>query len=196
MRVAAAHGVAVVPRGAGTGLSGGAAAIDGGIVLSTELMTRILEIDPANLVARVEAGRAQRGAEGGRRRARALVRARSGQPGLLHHRRQHRHQRRRPVLRQVRRHPRERAGGDRRAGRRRARRARRAAPSSGSRGSTCCRCWWGPRARSAVVAEATLRLRPLPAVPLTLAANFPTLVAAGEAVEAMSRAGITPRCWS
>ena len=56
MRATAAHGVAVVPRGAGSGLSGGAAAIDGAIVLCTEEMSRILEIDEANLVARVEAG--------------------------------------------------------------------------------------------------------------------------------------------
>jgi glycolate oxidase len=41
MRWATAHKVAVVPRGAGTGLSGGATALDGGIVLSTERMRDI-----------------------------------------------------------------------------------------------------------------------------------------------------------
>ncbi len=50
----------------------------------------------------------------------------------------------------------------------------------------------GSEGTLAVVTEATLRLRPTPAVPLTLAAYFPTLVSAGVAVEAMSRAGITP----
>jgi glycolate oxidase len=49
------HGVPVVPRGAGSGLSGGATAVDGGIVLSLERMTRI-DIDPSNRVATVEPG--------------------------------------------------------------------------------------------------------------------------------------------
>ena len=55
MRVATAHRVPVVPRGAGTGLSGGSAAVDGCITLSTERMRRI-EIDPAAMVAVVEPG--------------------------------------------------------------------------------------------------------------------------------------------
>lgn len=48
--------IPVTPRGGGTGLSGGAAPIYGGIVLSLEKMNRILEIDRANFVASVEAG--------------------------------------------------------------------------------------------------------------------------------------------
>src|ERR1700755_1345761 len=44
--VCARHGVPVVPRGAGTGLSGGANAVEGGVVLTTERMQRIVEIDP------------------------------------------------------------------------------------------------------------------------------------------------------
>lgn len=43
-------------RGAGSGLSGGANAIDGGLVVSLERMTRILEIDAAGLTATVEPG--------------------------------------------------------------------------------------------------------------------------------------------
>src|SRR5215213_11159587 len=46
LRWASAHGVPVVPRGAGSGLSGGSSAVDGGIVLSLERMTAV-EIDPA-----------------------------------------------------------------------------------------------------------------------------------------------------
>src|SRR3954447_6370999 len=38
VRWAARHGVPVVPRGAGTGLSGGATAVAGGLVLSLERM--------------------------------------------------------------------------------------------------------------------------------------------------------------
>src|SRR3712207_1077570 len=44
VRWAARHGVPVVPRGAGSGLSGGSSAVDGGIVVSLERMGAI-EID-------------------------------------------------------------------------------------------------------------------------------------------------------
>jgi len=47
-------GVPVVPRGAGTGYSGGAVPTEGGVVLSLERLNRILEIDEANLLAVVE----------------------------------------------------------------------------------------------------------------------------------------------
>jgi glycolate oxidase len=46
----------VVPRGAGTGMSGGSVPVHGGLVLSFERMNRILEIDGENLVAVVEPG--------------------------------------------------------------------------------------------------------------------------------------------
>ena len=55
LRWASAHRVGVVPRGAGSGLSAGSAAVDGGIVLSLERM-RSVEIDPAARVAVVEPG--------------------------------------------------------------------------------------------------------------------------------------------
>ena len=44
VRWAAVHDVPVVPRGAGSGLSGGSSAVDGGVVLSMERM-RAVEID-------------------------------------------------------------------------------------------------------------------------------------------------------
>ena len=50
----ARHRVPIVPRGAGTGYTGGAVPTQGGIVLSLERMNRILEIDEANLIAVVE----------------------------------------------------------------------------------------------------------------------------------------------
>lgn len=56
LRVASELGVAVVPQGARSGLSGAANAIDGCIVLSLEKMDRIVEIDPANRIAVVEPG--------------------------------------------------------------------------------------------------------------------------------------------
>lgn len=48
--------IPVVARGAGSGLSGGANALDGSIIISLEKLTKILEIDKTNLVARVEPG--------------------------------------------------------------------------------------------------------------------------------------------
>ncbi|MGP9842963.1 FAD-binding oxidoreductase [Brachybacterium sp. 107] len=56
MRLASSTGTPVVPRGAGSGLSGGATATDGVIVLSLERLTTIREIDPLDEVAVVEAG--------------------------------------------------------------------------------------------------------------------------------------------
>ncbi|HEY5821572.1 MAG TPA: FAD-linked oxidase C-terminal domain-containing protein, partial [Propionibacteriaceae bacterium] len=55
MRWASEHRIPVVPRGAGSGLSGGSSAVDGGIVLSLERM-RSVEIDLATRVAVVEPG--------------------------------------------------------------------------------------------------------------------------------------------
>lgn len=49
-------GVAVVARGAGTGLSGGALAVRGGVCLSMEHFNRILEIDESNFQVTVEPG--------------------------------------------------------------------------------------------------------------------------------------------
>ncbi|HLB24986.1 MAG TPA: FAD-linked oxidase C-terminal domain-containing protein [Nitrospirota bacterium] len=53
---AAAKNVPVVPRGAGTGLSGGCVPVRGGIVVATEKLNRIIELDPVDLVAVVEPG--------------------------------------------------------------------------------------------------------------------------------------------
>ncbi|WP_246162097.1 FAD-binding oxidoreductase [Aeromicrobium ginsengisoli] len=55
VRFAARHELAVVPRGAGTGLSGGASALSGCLVVSVERM-RAVEIDPATRIAVVEPG--------------------------------------------------------------------------------------------------------------------------------------------
>jgi len=55
LRIASRFGVPVVTRGAGTGLSGGAAAIDGCITLSTERM-RAISVDPGAMVAIVQPG--------------------------------------------------------------------------------------------------------------------------------------------
>lgn len=52
---ASEHSVPVVPRGAGSGLSGGATAVDGGIVLTTEAM-REITVDPVTRTAVVQPG--------------------------------------------------------------------------------------------------------------------------------------------
>jgi glycolate oxidase subunit GlcD len=55
LRWATRHRIAVVPRGAGTGLSGGSTAVNGGIVLSTEKM-REIAVDPVTRTAVVQPG--------------------------------------------------------------------------------------------------------------------------------------------
>ncbi len=55
LRWATAHRIAVVPRGAGTGLSGGATAVTGGIVLCTEKM-RDITVDTTTRTAVVQPG--------------------------------------------------------------------------------------------------------------------------------------------
>jgi len=52
----AREGVAFVPRGAGTGLSGGAIALGGAVVIECARMDRVLEIDPVDRVAVVQPG--------------------------------------------------------------------------------------------------------------------------------------------
>src|SRR6266478_4357473 len=56
IRIASKHRIPVVPRGAGTGLSGGAVTIHGGIALQVTRMRKILEIDPIAQTALVEPG--------------------------------------------------------------------------------------------------------------------------------------------
>ncbi|GLY48778.1 FAD-linked oxidase C-terminal domain-containing protein [Lentzea sp. NBRC 102530] len=56
VRHCAAHDIPIVPRGAGTGLSGGANAVDGCLVLDLSRMTGIVEIDRDDLLAVVQPG--------------------------------------------------------------------------------------------------------------------------------------------
>ena len=51
------HQIIIIPRGSGSGFTGGALAVNGGLVLGFEIyMNKILEIDLENLVARVQPG--------------------------------------------------------------------------------------------------------------------------------------------
>lgn len=56
VKLAVEHLIPVTPRGAGTGLSGGAIPIYGGILLSVEKMNKVIEIDYANMMITVESG--------------------------------------------------------------------------------------------------------------------------------------------
>ena len=56
LRLCAEHKVPVVARGSGTGLSGGALPLENGVLLSLAKFNRILDIDVANRVARVQPG--------------------------------------------------------------------------------------------------------------------------------------------
>jgi glycolate oxidase subunit GlcD len=56
VRIANEYGIPFLPRGAGTGLSGGAFAVEGGIIIELQRMNRILSIDTDNRIAVVQPG--------------------------------------------------------------------------------------------------------------------------------------------
>jgi FAD/FMN-containing dehydrogenase len=56
VRIANECGIPFLPRGAGTGLSGGAFAVEGGIIIELQRMNRILSIDTDNRIAVVQPG--------------------------------------------------------------------------------------------------------------------------------------------
>ncbi|HVF07537.1 MAG TPA: FAD-binding oxidoreductase, partial [Actinomycetota bacterium] len=56
VRIAADHGLAIVPRGSGTGLAGGATPMGDALVVTTARMTRIVEVRPEDRLAWVEPG--------------------------------------------------------------------------------------------------------------------------------------------
>ncbi len=56
VKIACEYGLPFLPRGAGTGLSGGAMAAEGGIIIELQRMNRILKIDAENRLAVVQPG--------------------------------------------------------------------------------------------------------------------------------------------
>ncbi len=56
LTLADTHGFPVIPRGAGTGMSGGALPVQGGLVMGMARLNRILSIDADNLICKVEPG--------------------------------------------------------------------------------------------------------------------------------------------
>jgi len=191
MRLASRHRVPVVPRGAGTGLSGGAAGIDGALTIALTRMQSIIEIDRANLCvvtqpgvinADLKAAVAKEGlfyppdpasyetcSIGGNlgTNAGGLCCVKYGQTrdwvlGLE------------VVL----------ADGTviRTGGR----------TVKDTAGYALTHLFVGSQGTLGIITEATLRLRPLPGPRATLIAFFGALGAAGDAVAAMTRAGIVP----
>ena len=56
VKLLAQRDVQIVPRGSGTGLTGGCVAFENGVIVSTARMNKVLKIDLQNRVAHVEAG--------------------------------------------------------------------------------------------------------------------------------------------
>ncbi len=196
VRTCAEFGAPVVPRGAGTGLSGGANAIAGCVVLDLSQLNQILEIDADNLVCVVQAGvinddlkaavagyglwyppdpaSAPWSTIGGN------VATNAGGLCCLKY----------GVTRDYVLGLRVVAGGPAgygtavRLGRR---------TTKGVTGLDLAGLFVGSEGTLGVVTEATLRLRPAPAgKPRTVVAAFGTLVDAGHAVARITRAGLTP----
>ncbi len=191
VRACAAAGVPIVPRGAGSGLSGAANAVDGCVVLVTTRMNEIVEVDPDNRLAVVQPGVVNldlRGAVekhglfyppdpssydwctiGGNLSTNAggLCCVKYGVTtdsvlGLE------------VVL----------ADGELlRTGRR---------TVKGVAGYDLTKLFVGSEGTLGVITQATLALRPLPQAPGTLVAAFPALAAAGAAVSRIVREGIVP----
>jgi glycolate dehydrogenase FAD-linked subunit len=191
MRVATTHRIPVVPRGAGSGLSGGSAGIEDGLTVALTRMNKILEIDRDNLVAIVQPGVIN-----------ADLKAAVAKEGLFY--------------------PPDpasyefcsiggnigtNAGGlccvkygvtrdavlglevvlaDGRVIRTGGRNVKDVA------GYALTHLFIGSQGTLGIVTEAILRLRPAPPPKRTMLAFFPTLTAAGDAVAAMTRAGLEP----
>ncbi len=191
LRVLAREGVSFAPRGAGTGLSGGALALERRRAAQPRADAEGVEGRCGEPSRGGRDGDGQRAALARGRAARAALRARPFEPGVVHRRREHRGERGRHPLPEVRHDGRSRA--------RRARRARRTAKSSNSaareskRPATICSASSSaPKGTFGVATEATVRLTPVAPSVRTLLADFTDIDDASRAVSAIIAEGIIP----
>ena len=98
------HGIKLVPRGAGTGLSGGALPLADAVTLGLSKFNRILDIDFENRCVVAQPGVTNLGLTQAGRARRLLLRTRPLEPDRLLHRRQRRRELRRRALPQIRPH--------------------------------------------------------------------------------------------
>lgn len=191
VRAAHQHGIAVVPRGAGSGLSGAANAPAGALVVSLHRMTAIRELDTDNKLVVVEPGVITADLREHVRKAGLYY---PPDPGSVE-------------FCTIGGNVATNAGGMccvkygvtgdfvlalecvladgriMRTGRR---------TVKGTAGYDLTSLLVGSEGTLAIITEITLRLLPAPRTPHTLVAAFPTLEGAGRAVAGISRAGITP----
>jgi glycolate oxidase len=191
IRLASRHRVPIVPRGAGSGLSGGAAGIEGALTVAMTGMHAILEIDTENLVAVVQPGVVN-----------ADLKAAVAKQGLFYPPDPASYE-----FCTIGGNIGTNAGGlccvkygvtrdavlalevvlaDGRVIRTGGRNVKDVA------GYSLTQLFVGSQGTLGIVTEATLRLRPAPPPKQTMLAFFPTLDAAGRAVAAMTKAGLEP----
>ncbi|HZE37870.1 MAG TPA: FAD-linked oxidase C-terminal domain-containing protein [Stackebrandtia sp.] len=191
VRIAAEHGVPIVPQGARTGLSGAANAVDGCMLLSTAALNRVIEIDPVNRFAVVQPGVvnadiSRASAEHGLRYAPdpgsfesstigGNVATNAGGMCCVKYGVTSEYVLGLEVVL---------ADGEvLRCGRRTAK---------GVAGYDLARLFTGSEGTLGIITEITVGLQPIPRDALTLAAVFPSTAAAGRAVTAITAAGVVP----
>jgi glycolate oxidase len=191
MRLATEHRTPVVPRGAGSGLSGGSAGVDGALTVALTRMNRILEIDRDNLVAVVQPGVIN-----------ADLKAAVAKEGLFYAPDPASYE-----FCSIGGNIGTNAGGlccvkygvtrDAVLGLEVVMAGGRVIRTGGRNvkdvaGYSLTHLFVGSQGTLGIVTEATLRLRPAPPPKQTMLAFFPTIVAAGQAVAAMTAAGVEP----